>query len=100
MAELGLQRLIAGVGVIPHHLELAGKLGFGRIVKVLPHQLSASSSEVGDREDVGSPNSLFHRRDLLIRSGYHVIRIDNGEIRNRRSRRKRGRRGSSSAQRK
>ena len=93
MAELRLQRLIAGVRAIAHHIKLAGEVGIRRIVKVLPHQLPARRAEVGDRDDIGLSQSLFHRCVPLIGSGQYVIRVYHGKIRNGWSRRKRRRRG-------
>ena len=49
MAKLGLQRVVAGVRAVSHQIELAGEVGIGRAVKILPHQFSARRAEVGQR---------------------------------------------------
>src|SRR6266568_8130482 len=103
MAELRLQRVVAGGCAVAHEIELGarGELRGVRSpgVEILPHQLAAPGSEVGKREDVCFSKCLFDRCVPLISSGQDVIGINHGGVRRRRGGSKGRRGGSSSAQR-
>src|SRR5580658_11016141 len=99
MAVLNLERVIAGVRVVPHQIKLARELRIRRYVNILPHQLPACRAEVGHCEDIGLSKSRLHRSVPLIRSRQDVIRVYHRKKLNRGSRRKRRWRGIGRAER-
>ena len=100
MAELGLEGVVVRARAISHQVELAGEVRVGRVVEVLAHQLAASGSDVGEGDHIGLSETSFHRRVPLIGSGQDVIRVYDGEIRDRRCRGKGRRSRVGGAQRK
>jgi len=44
MAVLNLERVIAGIRIVPHHIKLARELRIRRVVKVLPHHFRPAHS--------------------------------------------------------
>src|SRR5579863_1692689 len=83
MAELHLQSVITRIGIVSHQIELAREGWIGRFVNILPHQLSARGSYIGNGDNIALSERRLHGRVPFVRSGQDMIGVYNREIRNR-----------------